>query len=85
MGEAHCYKKSRGRQILNVVGATKSKTLTSVQAVEIYSNPGVVTVYELSDNFKNPIVWLIGGSRLRYPVVFNDKTRGVEMRVYKDS
>ena len=48
----------------------------SVQYVELYSNPGMVSSFELPDGSK---VWLDGGSRLRYPTVFKGKKREVEM------
>ena len=47
-----------------------------VQYVELYSNPGMVASFELPDGSK---VWLNGGSRLRYPIVFKGKNREVQI------
>jgi len=47
-----------------------------VQYVELHSNPGMVASFELPDGSH---VWLNGGSSLRYPVVFNGKSREVRM------
>jgi len=46
------------------------------QYVELHSNPGMVTSFELPDGSK---VWLDGGSRLRYPSAFKGHKREVEM------
>ena len=54
----------------------KDETSTPIQYVELYSNPGMVAAFELPDGSN---VWLNGGSRLRYPAVFNGKSREVEM------
>ena len=48
----------------------------SKQYVELHSNPGMVTSFELPDGSK---VWLNGGSSLRYPRIFRNKNREVEM------
>lgn len=47
-----------------------------VQYVEVHSNPGMVASFDLPDGSK---VWLNGGSRLRYPNVFNGKSREVQI------
>ena len=54
----------------------KNELKTPVQYVELSTNPGMVATFELPDQSK---VWLNGSSRLRYPVVFNDKKREIEM------
>jgi len=52
------------------------KTETPLQYVELRSNPGMVASFELPDGSK---VWLNGGSSLRYPSVFKDGKREVQM------
>ncbi len=52
------------------------KNETPVQYVEIHSNPGMVASFDLPDGSK---VWLNGGSRLRYPSIFNGKNREVQI------
>ena len=54
----------------------KNEIPEQVQYVEISSNPGIVASFDLPDGSK---AWLNGGSRLRYPVVFNDKIREVQI------
>ena len=49
---------------------------TEVQYIELRSNPGMVSSFELPDGSK---VWLNGGSRLRYPSVFKGKKREIQM------
>ena len=49
---------------------------TPVQYIEVQSNPGMVSSFNLPDG---SLVWLNGGSRLRYPNIFNGDYREVEM------
>ena len=47
-----------------------------MQYIELHANPGMVATFELPDGSK---VWLNGGSRLRYPLVFSGNKREVQM------
>ena len=48
----------------------------SVQYVEVLSNSGMVSSFNLPDG---SMVWLNGGSRLRYPTTFSGNNREVQM------
>lgn len=49
---------------------------TEVKYAEVNSAPGVVVRYELPDG---SVAWLNGGTKLRYPVVFNRDRREVQL------
>jgi ferric-dicitrate binding protein FerR (iron transport regulator) len=60
--------------VLSLVLATRSSANT--QFVEVHSNPGVVSAFELPDGSK---IWLNSGGSLRYPTDFDGDERLVEL------
>lgn len=59
---------------LSIALATRNTTHT--QLVEVRSNAGVVSVFELPDGSK---IWLNAGGSLRYPTAFENDVRTVEL------
>ena len=60
--------------VLSIVLATRSTKNT--QLVEVHSNSGAVSLFELPDGSK---IWLNAGGSLRYPTAFENDVRIVEL------
>ena len=60
--------------VLSIALATRSTK--NSQLVEVHSNAGVVSVFELPDGSK---IWLNAGGSLRYPTAFENDVRTVEL------